>query len=540
MAEPTSQRNLHSGLTFSAYKAHVPRLVTAYHLVGPLLVLSLCWLQCLRPDLTAAWNSNAPTSSSSHWLRLPSVLHLGVVRHWTAQLPLHALNRTQAWELGAAEARISELLTAKAAGIEHLDSLLELAVRNGEHLLLGAEATASPAGDHHSALGGDPGVFGDAKDAAMHAPMTKAQQVLHRLREAKQATYLLELEAGAASFLSRAFSLINIVWFIATIGIVVSIGPLAASIVGGLVSVALWLWRTILSHLWRPALFAFASGTFLSATDASISIDVRVYVCLLFALLVWLALIVTLSQLVDAKLLASSGDYHLIFLYLFLLLSPLACSSVLNSQLLGFISIMALFASFGCGMGPIPGIGYWIGFNGRSALNRCLLLSFTLLAVTIAASASTSHPVLLRQLQPFSTGLQCFGATAFYLGMLIKADPFTAALRSTSSSSSNTGADSSSSRHSPMCSPLAISILVMVTSLTAGIAVGTLLPMPSLANTALVFLYLWSLDVVTYLAATSGNVWLAVFVGSSILSGIAYHLHLHPEMVVSLYTYTLH
>jgi hypothetical protein len=77
----------------------------------------------------------------------------------------------------------------------------------------------------------------------------------------------------------------------------------------------------------------------------------------------------------------------------------------------------------------------------------------------------------------------------------------------------------------------------MIVSLLLGIFCGKLLHMSAITNTALVFTYLYGLNVITFLAGSLGkNFWFAMLACSVGMFIGALQLHAHPEFVASLYS----
>jgi hypothetical protein len=170
--------------------------------------------------------------------------------------------------------------------------------------------------------------------------------------------------------------------------------------------------------------YLVAMSIFAGAHETSVSLDVRVYVCLCAALLAWLLFAVTLHQLVDCKALtAKKSDLNVLLSYGSALFVPL--THVLRSSLLGFIAVGVVHSWLGFGIWSFFG-GYGaVGSSDRDRTKRSIFASVViLLALVISRLPGGRGSRFARFLVPFETGLQCFGSVALYLALLIRANPF--------------------------------------------------------------------------------------------------------------------
>jgi hypothetical protein len=189
---------------------------------------------------------------------------------------------------------------------------------------------------------------------------------------------------------------------------------------------------------------------------------------------------------------------------------------------MGFVAVAALYGALGFGVLPFPG-GYAVGFGSKGSLVRCSCVGALLLTAHACARAGLLASVFAGGpgadsaaafLAPFSGGLQTFGSSALFLGLLILASPFV----------------SGEGRWVAYA-------LIFTFVLAAGVAVGNLVPgMGATANAAYVFGYLFALDLTTWGAAVlGGNLWLAIFAASAGAFGGALYAHAHPELVASVW-----
>ncbi|KAI9032025.1 hypothetical protein DFJ74DRAFT_320297 [Hyaloraphidium curvatum] len=413
--------------------------------------------------------------------RLPQPLTAIGVSHWTRAAPLHAANRTHAWQLGEIEGRL-------AAAIENA----------GKGPVLDA-------------------ILGRVRELAGQTVDGDAEAVLAALRAARATTADLDRGRGSLSFLKRVFNLVNAMWAVGIIGVTISLAPVLAAflptIIGALIGILRSLWSVfgpiiilLFVYGWRPALYLLAASSFGSVDDQDISVDVRIYSAMLVALLSSSAASWTMAELYSVAVLEREPANALAMLAPGALLAPLA--HITGSRLLGFLTVVSIFSALGAGMQAFPG-GYVVGFGSKSALNRSLAAACMLTVATAAIQAlgTDAHRALLA---PFSPGLQTFGASVYYLALLIR----------------------SSSVYMGFQPQFAGGMLA---SLVLGALAGTVgTGLSYLQNTAFVFAYLFALDAAMWLGS-GVSFWLGVLVASCGMVGAAYAAHRYPAVLEALY-----
>jgi hypothetical protein len=289
------------------------------------------------------------------------------------------------------------------------------------------------------------------------------------------------------------------------------VGAVAAQFSEALVRFAQRVWELVLSHVWRPALFAAcacvlseaASQGFLSPPPIPPR-DELIYASLLAAGLATLGLAHTLKQLIEAGALPKPDhdDVGVLALFAGILCACVAIGT--GSQLAGFVAIAALFSAFGFGMYAAWG-GYCIGAGSREQLRRCRLVSLVLVVILVLSSL---RPGSLPFLLPFASGIQTFGATAGFIALLIDAWPW-------------------------RCTAASVSEFAAALLLAA--VAGELLPLRGLSNTAYVFAGLYSLDWIAYWASQK-SIALAVFAVSASIFAASYTLSGHASVLQTLIT----
>ena len=187
-----------------------------------------------------------------------------------------------------------------------------------------------------------------------------------------------------------------------------------------------------------------------------------------------------------------------------LALMPLAV--VHSSSLIGFFAVVAIYTACGFIMGPCLG-GFYIGFRSLDVLWRCLYLSAGFVVI-FAALRNTG--VSDARLAPFALGARVLGNIGYFLALLIR--------------SSKWRSDGN----------YVIMNTVMLVSLIAAAFVGSVVSLPSYTNTAATFFVLWVMEKEMEIKWGSG--WIAVlFVNFVALYFLAHHLHIHPEIIASLF-----
>lgn len=392
---------------------------------------------------------------------------------WTRLIPPHAKSRGHAWELGVVQGRLGTLIELSGNNSVEINETIGRAIE----LLTLAGATNVTL---------EPSI------------------VLATLNDSFTSTIESDLKIGPAAKLKRFFSLTNTLWLIGILGLFASLLPvlqLLLPVLAGLLLGLYYLLKPIVKLAWRIVIFYLASSIFASAGDASINTDVRVYSLITAALASSLTGAYTLMVLSFISYLPQHIIEPMSYLVGSAIFAPLAM--IVGSKLLGFFCVALLFAALGVGIRAIPG-GYLIGFQTSTALDRSLLSSALILLLSVF-----SNLYHLEFLAPFQQALQIFGSSTLYLALLIR---------------------SSSILHG-FSTHYAVTMLI---SLFLGLLSGTLLDIPGISNTALVFSYLFALDSIIWLGGR-GSFWIGIFIGSAGLVVGALAVHKNPEVVAALW-----
>ena len=382
-------------LLFSQHALEHPALFLAAHGLLPVLVLAYS-------AYCALWQR--PAWSLAH---LPSPLAALVPSTSWAQHQAHvAATLTGAWAHGEAE------------------GLLALALEQGCSAAVLANATALAA----RALGVGEG-----------AAPADAPALLAALRAARTATAAWEAAHGSSLF-SRAFTLVNAAFLVGVLGVLASGGPVLAQFVAGLVHLALLVWNKCLVYAWQSCVLVAGALVLHSAGDAALAEDARVYLTLLTAGLCWGAMasvLVEAGHVLHEYPAGAAGEQPsrppryeqlrgllrqtLPLAAAVLLLAPLAHAC--RSQLLGFVSVAALFALLGFGVESV-GFGIALGYHGLDGLRRCFCVGALLVALQALLQGGVLGPSAAAAAAPFHAGMQVLGGTQMYLAQLILSSPF--------------------------------------------------------------------------------------------------------------------
>jgi hypothetical protein len=313
------------------------------------------------------------------------------------------------------------------------------------------------------------------------------------------------------------FSFVNVMWLISIVGILCTVGPVLVLFFGPLLSrivsamvtnvvvpigKALHKYGVFELFGYMLALAFSIQGSRYPAGQADAAIMVALTGGLAFIPL-WMY---------STKLhVHTSGGNEKLFLSITnsLLAATLAPLAVLHdSRLIGFLTILAVYGALGFVCGAF-GLGYYIGFNGKDALGRCIAASIILIVTfTIVRLCAVD----LAFMRPFATGAMCLGNVMYFLGMLIASSRFNC-----------TYGGKYAARQA-----------VMIGSLIAALLVGNIYALSSMSNTATTFLVLWLMEKQMEVQWQSFGI-VVIFANFVFLYFVSHYLHTHPEHIVSLF-----
>lgn len=328
--------------------------------------------------------------------------------------------------------------------------------------------------------------------------------------------FLAELDAqkSPADRVMGFFSFINIIWLIAVLGIVGTVGPCVAYLLGpvllmcgrALVNVVLVPLATFMHDkgiieaiAYLLSLVVAAQGLRYPSAQAEAGMMVG-FTGGLFIIPCW-----GYSTALHVK--TRGGDQNA-----FIMLSNALIAAVLvplaimhDSRLIGFGAVLAVYGALGF-MFSAFGMGFVIGFDSKAGLHRCLAASVFLVVAFVALRVLGVNPAFLR---PFATGAMCLGNVMYFLAMLILSSKF------------HRG-------------DYKVRNGLMLGSLLAALLVGSVYALPSMSNTACVFLVLWIME--KEFEVDWGGIGIVIlFVNFVAMYFAAHYLHTHPELVTSMF-----
>jgi hypothetical protein len=207
--------------------------------------------------------------------------------------------------------------------------------------------------------------------------------------------------------------------------------------------------------------------------------------------------------------------------WLALTLAALAMSH--DSELLGFASVVAFYAAIGFQVCAY-GLCYVIGFESDSAMERCAVTSFVLLSSVGGARFLNTSWSLGGHFAPFRSAVSVFGCIVLFLALLIMSSRFYRRGERSRLIRTRFGIDAY----------LFANIITLVLLLGFS-AVGLVGGLPGMANTASVFLVLWSMEKYADLhLEQQWNGWVLVLAVSVAAWRAALWLHCRPDFTASL------
>ena len=339
-------------------------------------------------------------------------------------------------------------------------------------------------------------------------------EILHKFPE-----FLKDVDNN--SFLSRVigfFSFVNIIWMIAIIGIIISIGP-------------------SLLFLFKP----FMKIMIKLFTEYIVPILIKLYECGFVEFLAYAISIMLISDGMKVNKewgffvsMTGTGFIILLFVYsidvkkpgyrseeefrektIFGVLATIVLFSLsvhFNSKLYSFLATMNFYTFLGFYTGCF-GLCYVFGFLNKADMIRVVSTSFALITFYIILRIANINNKII---ELYRSPIQIFGALTYFLGLLI-----------VSSELYNYKTELSYSMRQ----------IIYIVSLLLVLLFGNVFNMPSLTNTTYAFgvMYLMEKNI-EIMSRINGGMWLIILVTSLSLWGLSLYLHKHSEIVISLFS----
>ena len=353
----------------------------------------------------------------------------------------------------------------------------------------------------------------ESTDAA--ARLESARELLHapKLSQANLDNLVQELlqnqENGHFQKILGFLSFVNIVWLLAITGLLVSVGPFVVIWIGPLVvnitieivSLIQWLYyHTMDYHDTAGTMFSFcivlANEKFREGTAEFISLTgcaAATWVYLYFR---------KRSDTLEATTNTGQNDCAEV--------AGSICAGALalkfNSELFGFISVAFLYHVIGFGVWCEP-LTVYVGFRSEKGIIQAMMASAMFLLLTVTLQVLGIDPLFLR---PFKSSLNVFGSVVFLLTgniaryVIVKAVNFT---------------------------------LVYGISLALSLFIGSVLGIPSLFNSAVVFSVLWVLEIIGGLPfwQDPAGFWTGLFIGSFCIYQLSFYMKTNPDWVMHVF-----
>ena len=337
-------------------------------------------------------------------------------------------------------------------------------------------------------------------------------EILHKFPE-----FLNDINSN--SVLSRIigfFSFVNIIWMIAIIGIIVSIGPSLLFLLTPIMTIMIKIFTDfivpLLIILYEYGFFeclAYAISIILISDGMKVNKEWGFFISLTGTGLI----VVLFSYSIILKKFRYAYERELREKVIFGVLTTIVLFSLsvhFNSKLLSFLATMNFYTFIGFYTGCY-GLCYVVGFLNRSDMIRVVSTSFILIIFYIILRMANIENKII---ELYRSPIQIFGALTYFLGLLIF----------------------SSIYYDEIKLPYNMRQLIFIVSLFLILLFGNIFNLPSLTNTTYVFgvLYLMEKNI-EIMSKIEGGMWLVILVTSLSLWGFSLYLHKHSEIVISLF-----
>jgi hypothetical protein len=473
-------------------------------------------------------------------------------------LPPHPKTMSQAFKLGELHQRLLLALNEESSGRgEGTTTSLSSSVASSEGEPPSAEVAASVQaislilreasavlglGKGNNGGGGGGGGGGSAGAGAAEGAgdsLISAAQLTGVLGE------ILNIEArvGPVARVLGFFTFVNTMWTFAVVGIVVSIGPSVYHLLRpvheflrnllehlyldvvlptikrlhtwGVLECSVWLalWMVLARGVALAALppYRADAGEMVSFTGSSLAAPALAYTTFLRGRRTHKDRLATACQLFFAACAVPGALYF-------------------GSSLYGFVTVACVFGALGFGVWA-GSLCIAIGFTSEHAMQRVcaaalvLVLGFCAIVAATASSYSGERSWLHRVLAPFASAVSIFGTFNLFLSLLIISSQNYDSRRSRDSGNNNT----------PFTPRWYWANGLMAFLLVGLNAVGRILGLPGMSNTATTFTVLFALEKYgEFHLYSKWNGWLLMLGMSLVTWKASLFLHMHPEYVSSV------
>jgi hypothetical protein len=310
------------------------------------------------------------------------------------------------------------------------------------------------------------------------------------------------------------FSFVNLMWFVAILGITITIGPTIYLLSKPLTLVLVRIFTDVIIptlQALKPAYeYIFYGICFLVIADSSRFSSEFSHFIALSGLAMLIPCMIYSGHLHPIP--KNFGDENVFVLAnIFLAINIVPIAILHNSQLVGFMAVAAFYTAMGFNTG-YDRLCYSIGFGSKDIMIRVVLTSFTILT---AFTTSKAVGFTSDYLSPFTMGISTAGSIAYFLGMLIMSSAF---------------------YQSKDFLYWQFQVM-MIVSLVSAVGFGSTLGMNGMTNTGITFSVLYAISKPSEIPGALKNyVTVYLLLVSVCLYFISMYLHTHPGFIVSMFT----
>lgn len=346
-------------------------------------------------------------------------------------------------------------------------------------------------------------------------------EILHKLPK-----YLEEIDKN--SVLSRIkgfFSFVNLIWMIAILGILISIGPVLLLLIEPFLEMLILLWNNtilpIIIFLHKIGFFEFLgyfASIILIADGMKVNKEWGFFISLTGAGFMFLLFIYSLEYKFNNyyglefsinKKYSKKTDKQKVIIGILTGIIFFSLSLVFNSKLLSFLTTTDFYFLIGFYTGCF-GLCYFVGFLNESDMYRVVSTSFCLMIFYIILRCLNINNQII---ELYRSPIQIFGALTYFLGLLIISSLYFHKINLTYNQRQ----------------------IIFIISLILFIFSGLIFNMPSLTNTTYVFGVLYLMEkTVEIFHKIEGNIYVLILILSIALWIFSLYLHKHSEIIISI------
>ena len=332
-------------------------------------------------------------------------------------------------------------------------------------------------------------------------------EILHKIPE-----YLEEMEKNTAfSRVKGFFTFVNLIWIVASLGIIISIGPSLLYIFNPFIDLLMKLLLEVIIpfvvFLYHKGILEFL-GYFISisliADGLKVNKEWGFFISLTgvgFLIALYFYSITKYRSINEFKLIKNE---HVILGILII---------IFKSTLFSFFATIVFYYFIGFYTGCF-GLYYVIGFMSEEEMYKVVTTSFFLMIFYIGLKWLNINITFI---ELYRCPMQIFGALTYFLGLLIIASKYSYSYKRSLS--------------------YVYRQLIYIVSLVLVLFFGNFFNLPSLTNTTYAFGVLYLLEKNVELFSTiTGNLWLVILTSSLFLWVCSLYLHRHSEIIVSIFS----